>query len=271
MTLTDFQYEFDGLTLGDDTDYYVQRVLTPGHNVRFADAIRPDGPGVFFGEEQPGAADWTLEVRIIGSDAEDALDKYATLAAGWTSRSTEGRLLSAPLLIKRPGQVQRQTSPGRPRALRADTSRLRKTHVIDCQLEFGAELPFEFSSVEHTTDLVIDVADPADNVTLDNAGNYPAPVTWDVYGLVTDPGVIREETDRFDLDTAIGNLDYYRIRTEAKTVTRFSDGHSLYQTWVEDSTWLEIPPGGALFRAVGSGSTSGSTKVRATWRDTWWA
>lgn len=267
MTLSDGQYDFDGLTLGYDTDYYVQRVLLPGHRVRFADADRPDGPGVFFGEEQPGAADWTLDVRIVGTSVEDALTKYQTLADGWSSRDTEGRLLSAPLSIKREGQVQRQTSPGRPRDLFPDTSQLRKKQLIDCQLVFGAELPFEFSATEHVTDLVRN----GSNVTLDNAGNYPAPVVWDVYGQVTDPGVIRSEADRFDLDTAIGDLDYYRVRTDAKTVTRAIDGHSLYQTWVAGSTWLEIPAGGALFRAVGSTPVSAAVKVRATWRDTWWS
>jgi hypothetical protein len=269
MTLADFQYQWGSLLLGDGTDYYVQRVLTPGHRVRFSDADRPDGPGVFFGQEWPDASDWTLDVRISGSSPTDALSKYETLAAGWSSRGTEGALGSAALVFKRPGQVQRRTSPGRPRDLRVDTSRLRKTHVIDCQLTFGAELPFEYSDTEYVTDLVVNPTTPAPNVTLGNAGNYPASVVWDVYGEVTNPGVIRAEADRFDLTTAIGDLDYYRVRTEAKTVTRASDGHSLYQTFT--GTFLEIPAGGALFRAVGSAPVTAAVKVRATWRDTWWS
>lgn len=262
--LDDWQYQFDGFTVGDGTDYYVQKALVPGKHVRSADTPRADGPGAFFGEEWPDVSEWILEVRISGTDEEDALNKYGTLSDAWQSRSTEGALLSAPLIIKRPGQVQRRTSPGRPRDLIPNTSRLRKTHVIDCTLIFGAELPFEFSDTEHVTDLVRN----GSNVTLDNAGNFPAAVVWDVYGQVTDPGVIRSEADRFDLDTAIGDLDYYRVRTEAKTVTRASDGHSLYETFT--GTFLEIPAGGALFRAVGSTPVSSSVKVRATWRDTWW-
>lgn len=271
--LDDFQYQFNGFTVGDGTDYYVQRVMLPGKKARFSDSDRPDGAGVFFGEEWPAAAEWSLDIRIIGTTVEDALAQYQTLADAWQSRGTEGALLSAPLIFKRPGQVQRRTSPGRPRDLLPNTTALRKKKVIDATLIFGAELPFEFSDAEHVTDLVRNGTD----VTLDNAGNYPAPVIWDVYGQVTNPGVIRSETDRFDLNTAIGDLDWYRVRTEAKTVTRASDGHSLYQTWVPDSViagsgvWLEIPPGGALFRAVGSTPVSAAVKVRATWRDTWWS
>ncbi len=261
--LEDGQIEFDGFLLGPGTPY--QRVAgpTPGHVVRTSDMPRPAGPGLFLGQDYPDAPPVVVDIRVKGSDLEDVWEKYYDLAAAWSTRGTEGFVGSAPLIFKRAGQVQRRYNNGRPRDIVVDDSQA-KHGIILASLTFQSEVPFELSDEEHVVDLVHN----ASNETLPNAGNHAASVQWDVYGQVTDPGVIRSEADRFDMDTAIGNLDYYRVRTDAKTVTRASDSGNLRETF--SGTWLEIPAGGALFRTVGTAG-SGSVKTRATWRDTWWA
>lgn len=263
--LDDGQYEFNGRAVGPGTDYYVQGVAGPGRKVRTSDGDRPDGPGLYLGPEWPAARPIVIDLRIVGTDEANAWTKYQALCDSWTLRGTEGQVGTLPVIFKRPGQDQRRWGNSRVRDIITNTSQLKKLQVIDLSVTFDAETPFEFSDVEHSYDLVYN----GSSVTIDNAGNYPAAVTYDVYGLVTDPGVIRSETDRFDLNTAIGNSDFYRVRTDARTITRASDAANLYETWVAGSTWLEIPAGGALFRTIGTGG-SGSVKTRMFWRDTWW-
>jgi hypothetical protein len=149
---------------------------------------------------------------------------------------------------------------GRPRDIDPALGTLAQA-FIKVRASYKAPDPRVYADAERSIEIPIGT-----NLTLPNDGDHPAPVWFDVYGAVTNPGLIRNEAARFDLAGAIANGAFFRVRTDARTVTRSSDSANRYQDF--SGTFLEVPPGGAVFRAVGTG-VGANGKIVATYRDTW--
>jgi hypothetical protein len=263
MTLSDHQVALSGqITLGDGTDYHITQITGLDRAIRTVDTDRPNAHGAVQGPDYAPPRNIVIDLNIDKSSASAAVAAYDALAAAWNSTAgTEGAMFSGTLQWKLPGQNQRRIS-GRPRRLIPNWEHV-ESGWIPCVAEFFAPDPRMLSETEHTVDLVI----AASNVTIPNAGNHPASVWWDVYGAITSPGVIRSEAARFDLTgITIADGGYFRVRTDPKTVTRSTDSANRYEDI--SGTFLEIPAGGALFRAVGT-SPGTHAKIRATYRDTW--
>lgn len=264
-TLNDYQIQLgdNGVVLGgtNPSTYKLENVEGLERDMRSQDLERVNADGSTQGPDYAVAKTVMMTINIIGSSPADAMTKYDALAADWAkARGTEGAQVNIPLRFKLPGRPAQRLNVGRPRRLAFDTSQL-KYSLVRCVATYYAPDPKIVSDAER----VIDLAYGAANATLPNAGNFPAEVMWDVYGDAASPGVIRNESARFDLQTTVAANTFFRVRTWAKTVTRSSDSANMYNTFA--GTWLEIPPGGGQFRAVRSSGLG--PYVRATYRDTW--
>lgn len=262
MTVADYQAQIgdSGIVLGAAAGYRIESIEGLGRDSRAIDADRENADGTVPGPEFSPGRLVTITMTITGSTVEETIERVDALAADWNSiRRSEGVLGTAALHFKLPGRVAQQIPYGRPRRFAPIYRNLALKYVPVLATYYAAD-PRIYSEVEH----VVDLNYGASNVTVPNAGNHPAPVQWDVYGAVTDPGLIRSEAARFDIAGTIGSGTYFRVRSDPKTVVRSSDAANRYQDLT--GTFLEIPAAGALFRAVGSTTTQ---KIRATYRDTW--
>lgn len=263
VALNEYQVQIgdSGLLMGPGTPITVKNIEgLVDRDPRTDDTDRVRADGAVLGPDYANPKTVTLTLRIRGTSAADALATYETIRAAWNSvRLTEGGQATTSLRWRLPGQVARRLEGGRPRRIGLDLSTVATRNLV-AVATFYAPDPRELADAQRVIDINYGSA-----LTLPNAGNHPASVWWDVYGQATNPALIRDEAARFDLTTAIGPGDFYRLRTDPKTVTRASDAGNLYQVF--SGTWLEVPPGGAVFRAV---KDSGSgLRVRATYRDTW--
>lgn len=263
MTLLDYQIKFgdSGLLIGPGTDVTVVNIEGLDRTIRDADDDRPNADGAVLGPDYADKRTVIITMRIRKDTPSDAMQVYETLAAAWNQcRGSEGAQTTVSMRWKLPWQVARRLEGGRPRRLGLDLSTIAsgKLTVIGTYVAPDPRILADAQQV-----LTLPYGGTA--TTLPNAGNHPAAVVWDVGGVVTNPGVIRNETDRFDLTGTVATTTFHRVRTDPKTVTRSSDSANMYSEF--SGTWLEIPAGGGGFRAVGSGY--GSAQVTATYRDTW--
>lgn len=264
MTLTDFQLQIgdDGPILGGDEGYRVEDVEGLGREIRGLDAERENADGAVQGPEYATARTVTITMTITGSTPEETRERVLALGTVWNqTRRTEGVLGTAALHFKMPGAPAQQIPYGRPRRWAPNWRRLALSYVPVVATYYAPD-PRILAEVERVIDL--EIGDT--NITLPNDGDHPAAVVWDVYGSVSAPGVIRSEASRFDLDAVVSDGAFFRVRSDPHTVVRSTDAANRYQDLT--GTFLEIPAGGALFRAVGTGPGS-NAKVRATYRDTW--
>lgn len=257
-----------GIQLGPGTPYVVRKMDGIDRSPRDADVDRSLADGAVMGPDNELPKTVTFELTVEGATPAETVENYDALAASWNStRLPEGGQSTATLRFRLPGRATQRFEGGRPRRLAADWSGVELCAMPVVATYFAPD-PHILSDTQHSIDLVIG----ASNVTLPNVGNHPAAVWWDVYGAITSPGLIRSEADRFDLTgVTIANGVFYRVRTDPRTVTRSSDSANRYQDITgdpEDAFWLEVPAGGALFRAVGT-SPGVNAKIRALYRDTW--
>lgn len=260
MTVEDYQWQIKGLLLGPGTPYKIGSVKGLGRQVKSSDADRGNGDGSTTGPDylQPRTVELAITVRAATPAA--CMTAVQALQSRWTARGTERIQGTTPLAWKHPGLPAQRLEGGRPRDFEPNLDTL-SLGWVKLLARYYAPDPRVYADAQR----VVDVTYGASAVTLPNLGDHPAPVWWDVYGAATNPGLIRSESARFDLITAIGAADFYRVRTDQRTVTRASDSGNLYQTL--SGTFLEIPPGGALFRSVKTGGAG--LRIRATYRDTW--
>lgn len=252
-----------GLLLDSAAGYRVKSIEGTDRTVRPNDSDRANADGAVMGPDWAEAKTILLTMTIEGDDwdPDDCVAKYDALAADWNSiRGTEGAQGTADLRFRLPGRVTQRFVGGRPRRLGADFSTL-ALGWLEVVATYYAPDPRLLADEQRV--LTLPYGDSAD--VLPNDGNHPAAVVWDVGGVVTDPGVIRNEAARFDLDGTVATTTFHRVRTDRKTVTRSSDSANMYSEF--SGTWLEIPAGGGSFRSVGSGY--GVAVVTATYRDTW--
>lgn len=260
MTVEDYQWQIKDLVMGPGTAYTVGPPEGFGRQVRSSDADRGNGDGSTVGPDYLQPRTIILPITVRGRTPAEAMQLTQALQARWTARGTERQQGTTALIWKHPGLVAQRLEGGRPRDLVPDYGSLALSWV-KVLARYYAPDPRIYADAQR----VVDVLYGAAAITLPNLGDHPAPVWWDVYGAATNPGLIRSESARFDLTTTIGASDFYRVRTDQRTVTRASDSGNLYQTI--SGTFLEIPPGGALFRSV---KTAGAgLRIRATYRDTW--
>lgn len=262
--LTDYQIQLgdDGVILGgvNPPVYKVEAFEGLERGMRGNDQSRPNADGSTLTPDYAEAKNILITLNIIGSSPADAMAKYDALAANWAkARGPEGAQVNIPLRWKLPGQVTRRLNVGRPRRIAPDLSGIRFS-LVKAVATYYAPDPRVLADVERSVTLPYGGV----NATLPNDGNHPAAVVYDVQGAVTNPGVIRSEAARFDLTVAIPISTFFRVRTDSRTVTRSTNSANEYPTF--SGSWLEIPAGGALFRAVGTGTGAG---VVVTYRDTW--
>lgn len=257
-----------GIQLGPGTPYAVRVMDGIERSIRESDTDRSTADGAVMAPDYALPKTVTFELTVEGSSPAETVENFDALAEAWNSaRLPEGGQSTAALRFRLPGRDTQRLEGGRPRRLVPNWAGV-EVCAIPVVATYFAPDPRILSDTQHVVDLVIG----ASNVTLPNAGNHPASVWWDVYGAITSPGLIRSEADRFDLTgVTIANGTYFRVRTDPRTVTRSSDSANRYQDISgdpEDAFWLEVPAGGALFRAVGT-SPGVNAKIRATYRDCW--
>lgn len=256
----------DGIMLGRDQDISIVSIDGLDRAPKSLDVERTIADGAVLGPDLAQSRTVTLTLKIRKATAALAQARYDELAAAWNSvRGSEGAQLTTPFRWRLPGQVARRLEGGRPRRLAIDPTTLGTQRLIITATYYAPD-PRMLADAQRVVNL--DYGDAA--ITLDNDGNHPAAVVWDLHGVVTDPGVIRNESARFDLDVTVASGTFHRVRTDARRVTRSSDAAEVYSEISgipAEAFWLEIPAGGALFRAVGSGY--GAAQVVATYRDTW--
>lgn len=266
--LDDWQVQLgdSGLLLGPGTVYGVKTIDGLDRAIRERDTDRANADGAVMGPDYAEPKLITVEIMVEGGTAAAAMENYDALAAAWNSaRGSEGAQSTVTLRFRLPGRVAQRLEGGRPRRIAPNLSDL-ELGFIRAVATYYAPDPRVLSDALHTVNL--DYGDTA--TVIDNDGNHPAAVVWDVHGVVTNPGVIRNEAARFDLTTTVASGTYHRVRTDARRVTRSSDAAEVYAEisgTPAEAFWLEIPAGGGSFRAVGSGY--GAAQVVATYRDTW--
>ena len=252
-----------GTLLGPGTSYQIESAEGFGRTVRADDFERPAAGGDIIGLDRAASRTVTLTLVVKGNGSPStALSLYDALAASWNShRTVENGVGTVDFRFRLPGRDSQVLLAGRPRDIDFDASTLRYGWVRAVARYFCPDARI-FSDAERVVTLTYGAA----NQTLPNAGNHPAPVTWDVEGAATNPALIRSEAARFDLTATVASGAFWRVRTDPHTVTRSTDSASMYSSFA--GTWLEVPPGGALFRSTATSPTAGKGII-ARYRDTW--
>lgn len=102
-------------------------------------------------------------------------------------------------------------------------------------------------------------------ITVNNAGNYRAPLRATFIGPLTNPGLVNAETGEvMQVMATLGLGDVMIIDTAARTV--FLNGASAYATLTSLSSFLYLVPGDNTLTTL---SDSGTGSITVAARDTW--
>lgn len=102
--LADNTFYYNGLTFGDDTGYYVDRVEgLEGFDTRLSDSDEPRNDGAIRGLDYVSARTIAFVLSLGETTAEDYEDRWAALRAAFAPSRTVDRALT----FKRAGQVER--------------------------------------------------------------------------------------------------------------------------------------------------------------------
>ena len=107
MTLADMQWSYNGLTFGEGTIFYVNKVSGfEGFDTRTSDSDLPYGDGAIRGADYVAARLVSFELAIIETDDIDG-SIYEGLYAAVRAAFAPSRSVDLPLTFKRPGQPER--------------------------------------------------------------------------------------------------------------------------------------------------------------------
>lgn len=292
LGLADYTFNYNGLTFGGDTGYYVDHHEgLEGFSARVTDSDQPRGDGAIRGLDYvaPRTIAFTLSLaEVLDTDYED--DWAAVRAAFLPSRS-----IDLPLTWKRPGQPERFLYC-RPTQLVRVEEFLHFDQIGHPPLVLRAADPRIYSSVQQSSNAPIFAAASGGfdwsvtNWPIDFASGSQSllPVfnsgTTDAYPLIrfygpivgTCTGVTLTNTTNGDVLAVATTMttgqiltcDMTAAVTGANTSVIDLSGSSRYGSWTVPRNAFRISPGGNTLKFQVTG-TSTDVVCNVTWRDTW--
>lgn len=294
MTLADLQWSYNGLTFGEDTDYFVNLAEGfEGFDTRLSDSDQPRGHGGIRGIDYVAQRTVAFELALIETEDLDGSvyeELYAAVRSAFAPSQTEDQ----PLVFKRPGQDERQIycrpiQLGRsekflrfnrmgfpPVVLRAVDPRIYSTTTQSANVSIYAtsvggfdlpkDVPYDFSTGTQTEYVAINNG----NVDAYPLVRFYGPVS----GTVTAVKLTNTTTgDVLEVDTTmttgqILTCDMNAAVTGKNSLVIDLDGTSRYGSWALPRTPFALAPGSNTLRFELTGSSTNAACI-VQWSDTW--
>lgn len=292
LGLTDYTYNYNGLTFGDGTSYFVDHHEgLEGFEIRASDSDQPRGDGGIRGLDY--VAPRTVAFTLALADTADT--GYETCWAAVRAAFLPSRSVDMDLTWKRPGVAERLVRC-RPVQLARVEDYLRFNQVGHPPVVLRAVDPRIYSSVEHSgnatayaavgggmdwpvTNWPVDFTAGTQNLlALSNAGTAEAYPLVRFYGptVGTCTGVtLTNLTNGSVLAIAttvttgqILSADMTAAVTGANSLVISLDGSSRYGSWTVPRSAFSLSPGSNVLKFQVTG-TSTDVIANVTWRDTW--
>jgi len=134
-TLTEKQFELDGVVFGLNADVEVTNWDPGTPATRAGDVENPTGDGVRFGRDFKGSATWNFSMFVNGENEDDGWEKLAALAEAWDGdwvREEPDRVVALRYRVAGKNRVVF----GRPRAWTAVVNNASMSGRIDVEAQF---------------------------------------------------------------------------------------------------------------------------------------
>lgn len=292
LGLADYTFNYNGLTFGDGTGYYVDHHEgLEGFETRVSDSDQPRGDGGIRGLDY--VAPRTVAFTLALGETSDTT--YETRMAAVRAAFLPSRSADMDLVFKRPGQVERLIR-ARPIQLTRVEEYLNFDQIGHPPLVFRAVDPRIYSSVEHSGNATVYTASsggmdwPVVNWPVDytggsqnllavsNTGTAEAYPLIRIYGPTVGTCTAITLTNLtngsvFAVSTTIttGQIlsgDMTAAVTGANSLVVSLDGASRYGSWTVPRTAFSLSPGSNVLKFQVTG-TSTDVIANLTWRDTW--
>jgi len=283
LITSDWELEYNGLLMGGDTAYSLSTVsgLLDLPDIKSGDQGRLRRHGLHAGDDFLGGRAVTVEFEVYGEDdaafeaaMESLLD--ATVPAG----PEIGLAFQLPGVAD--GTKALVYARPRKRSVNMDTSYLYKLPTVT--VEFFAVDPRIYSSQESSSavavattsgglefdaspDLTFGTTGEGGTFNAENAGHFPAGITFRIDGPCSNPRIVNQTLDKtIEIDMTLAAGEYILVDTADRTVL-LGGTASRYSTLTADSEWFDLGSGDndIKFRA----STSSGATMTATWRSAW--
>jgi phage-related protein len=278
-----WQAERDGLLIGDGTDYDIRVIdgLASMPEVRPQDRPLLLRHGSIAGDDYLGERIMTMELDIAESDRDLMATKIDALATAFRTTVEE-----SPFHFRIPGvaggskafinaRVRRRDIPIGVEYSRGLATVAFEFHATDPRVYAAAESSDTVGLASTggglvfpaTFNLSFGAVSSGGDLTVTNAGAFPAPAVFRIDGPCTSPIIENTTVGRsLSFDITLSASEFLVIDTEARTVL-LGGTASRYSTLETSSRWYDLEPGdNALdFRA----STTTAATLTVTWRSAW--
>lgn len=279
MSLTDYQFQYNGLLMGDNTSYDVVAVrgLEGMPKVRTSNILRPLDHGAFPGNDYLPTR--VIEIDVVVEGATDAIFAANMDALGMACATQPVEL---PLTFQLPGRGNRLVNC-RPAASDVPVDMNHKYRIPMKTIQFEATDPRIYDVAVQSTNLTVPTVSgglafplafplswgsaTGSSQILTNAGSFGSRPIVTITGPLTNPKVERvTPTDLFILlNIALGVGDVLTIDFQAKTIL-LGGTASRYFALDPTSTWWELAPGANQVQlSATSGSGSASVAFSSAW------
>lgn len=280
MSVSDWQFELDGLLFGDNTPYLVYDFEHGKPDARANDAVRPRADGMVFGRDDLAGMPLTWEIGVVGSGPSDVLEKVAAMRGRWYGdevRATPGAV--SVLRMRRPGRGTVRVY-GRPRSFAPATLSNVASGYVPVVCDFQAQDGYFYSDAELAT--TVGIVPPTvgglsgaligpivssavgEGVTdLFVGGDVPGWLAFRINGPIVDPTV--EVVDQWSatLRVSLASDQWLVVDpTPWNRGVRRSDGANLAGVFTAASQRLQamrIPPGRQQILLRGTDATGTAT------------
>jgi len=284
LITADWQIQRNGYLLGDGTDFDIVSIqgLAGAPATRPSDRSLSRRHGAIAGEDYLGSRAVTLGFDVVADSSSTLGEKLDTLARAFAPSVNQ-----VPTFFRVPGVggggIVQAEMHVRNRSVPVTTEFARG--VARCQFQLAAADPRlysatlktdQVSATEATTagltfsatfDLSFGGAINPGTVETVNAGTFAAPLTFRVYGPVTDPVVTRgSDGAQMSFTTTVADRSYLEVNGQNRTVL-LNGVTNNYSTLDVGSTWLDVPAGTDELRLTRTGSDTATLAVY--YRDTY--
>lgn len=258
MPLETWQFTFNGLTFGAETNYELELIegLNPPE-IRSSSSDRMQAHGTFDYANFTGGRLLTFKGDAFPLDEVTSIQ---TLMDAW-SAAFHPQANALPLQMLLPGHDEERIycRPwGQP------------TYVVDPAFSYNyarwavqlkASNPRIYSETLHSED-----ATTAVDAVATNAGNFSTPVVMTLLGPIDTPTITHEELEKsLSLDLFVSAGQFVVFDSEARTI-KLNDIASVYSAVIDPPEWFELLPGDNTISLAGT-STTGATNLEVAWRD----
>jgi len=279
----DWQMERGSLLVGDGTSYDLRVVdgLASQPEVRSQDRALLLRHGSVAGLDYLGVRSFTVEFDVIEPTAATLSTLVAALSAAFVASESE-----SVVAFQIPGVAAGVKSQVSARVRRRDIPIGFEfaQGVVTVAIEFVATDPRIYSQVESSVsvglasnggglefaaspDFTFGAVSTGGEMTVENEGDFPAPVVFRIDGPCTDP-VIENQTvgSSIKLNLVVAASTYVLVDTEARTIL-LNGTASRYSALDSTSVWFDLAAGNNTidFKAA----TTTAATCSATWRDAW--